>query len=246
MNVRQADNALTSFRYWYNGPTIDTSIISIIGESADRMKPAIKNKGGRPTLEDVPRRNEHLLEVATDNFIRLGFNATTLDRIAAEAGVAKRTIYARYPDKQALFFAVMRRLAEDRVFENQPREDELPLREGLRKRARVMMNRSLTDRHLAIARLFMVELAHFPELGKSLWKVVENEQGESMAEYFRSHQRKQNIRPVNIALLAELFLFSIFSFTNRVALHQRDKPTAEEVEAYIDNMVDVLLKGVEQ
>jgi AcrR family transcriptional regulator len=209
------------------------------------MKPATKNKGGRPTLEDVPRRNEHLLEVATENFIRLGFNATTLDRIAADAGVAKRTIYARYPDKQALFFAVMRRLAEDRVLEGLPREDDLPLREGLRKRARIMMSRGLSDRHLAIARLFMVELAHFPELGKSLWKVVENEQGESMAEYFRSHQRKQSIRPVNIALLAELFLFNIYSFTNRVALHQRDKPAVEEVNAYIDNMIEVLLRGVE-
>jgi TetR/AcrR family transcriptional regulator, mexJK operon transcriptional repressor len=209
------------------------------------MKPAIKSKGGRPSLEDIPRRNEHLLEVATENFIRLGFNATTLDRIAAEAGVAKRTIYARYPDKQALFFVVMRRLSENRVFETEPRDDELPLREGLRKRAKVMMELSLTDRHLAIARLFMVELAHFPELGKSLWKAVENEQGDSMAEYFRSHQRKQNIRPGNLALLSELFLFNIFAFTNRVALHQRDKPSAEEVDAYIDNMVDVMLRGIE-
>ena len=61
-------------------------------------------------------------------------------------------------------------------------------------------------RGLAVARLFMVELAHFPELGKSLWKAVEDEQGGSMIEYFRSHQRKQNIRPMNLALLSELFL----------------------------------------
>ena len=206
---------------------------------------SVKNRGGRPLLEDVPRRNEHLLDVATGIFVRLGYNATTLDRIAAEAGVAKRTIYARYPDKQALFFAVMRRLAERRVIENLWGEDELPLREGLRRRAQRMMAHSLSDSELAIARLFMVELAHFPELGKSLWKAVEDEHGESMIEYFRSHQRKRNIRPVNLNLLAELFLFNIYSFTNRVALHQRDKPTEEELTAYIDNMVDVMVSGVE-
>ena len=205
----------------------------------------VKNRGGRPLLEDVPRRNEHLLDVATEIFVRQGYNATTLDRIAAEAGVAKRTIYARYADKQALFFAVMRRLSERRVFENLWEEDELSLRDGLRRRAHLMMDRSLSDQELAVARLFMVELAHFPELGKSLWKAVEDEQGESMIEYFRSHQRKQNIRPANLALLSELFLFNIYSFTNRVALHQRDRPSAEEVDAYIDNMVDVMLKGVE-
>jgi TetR/AcrR family transcriptional regulator, mexJK operon transcriptional repressor len=206
---------------------------------------SVKNKGGRPSLEDVPRRNEHLLDVSTEIFVRQGYNATTLDRIAAEAGVAKRTIYARYADKQALFFAVMRRLSERRVFENLWEEDELSLREGLRRRAHQMMDRSLSDQELAVARLFMVELAHFPELGKSLWKAVEDEQGESMIEYFRSHQRKRNIRPMNLTLLSELFLFNIYSYTNRVALHQRDKPNAEEIAAYIDNMVDVMLHGVE-
>src|SRR3984957_14201377 len=137
---------------------------------------SVKNKGGRPLLEDVPRRNEHLLDIATEIFVRLGYNATTLDRIAAEAGVAKRTIYARYPDKQALFFAVMRRLSERRVFGNLWEEDELSLRDGMRRRALVMMNRALSDHELAIARLYMVELTHFPELGKSLWKAVEDEQ----------------------------------------------------------------------
>jgi len=209
------------------------------------VKPAgVKNRGGRPLLEDVPRRNEHLLDVATDIFVRLGYNATTLDRIAAEAGVAKRTIYARYADKQALFFAVLRRLAERRVLENLWDEDELPLREGLRRRTRQMLERSLTDSELAIARLFMVELTHFPEMGKSLWRAVEDEQGESMIEYFRSHQRKRNIKTINLNLLAELFLFNIYSFTNRVALHQRDKPTEEELTAYIDNMVDVMVSGI--
>jgi AcrR family transcriptional regulator len=204
-----------------------------------------KNRGGRPLLEDVPRRNEHLLDIATESFVRLGYSATTLDRIAAEAGVAKRTIYARYSDKQALFFAVMRRLSERRVFDRLWEDDDLPLREGLSRRARVMMERALSDHELAIARLYMVELTHFPELGKSLWKAVEDEQGESMIEYFRSHQRKRNIRPVNLAMLAELFLFDIYSFTNRVALHQRDKPTSDELAAYVDNMVDVMIGGIE-
>jgi AcrR family transcriptional regulator len=205
----------------------------------------VKNKGGRPLLEDVPRRNEQLLDVATEIFVRLGYNATTLDRIAAEAGVAKRTIYARYADKQVLFYAVMRRLSERRVFDNLCKEDELPLRDGLRRRAHMMMARGLTDHDLAVARLFMVELAHFPELGKSLWKAVEGEHGASMTEYFRSQQRKRNIRPMNLALLSELFLFNIYSFTNRVALHQRDKPSQEEVDAFVDNMVDVMIKGIE-
>ena len=85
----------------------------------------------------------------------------------------------------------MRRLSERRVLPSLWEEDELPLREGLRRRARIMLERALADYELAIARLYVVELTHFPELGKSLWKAVEDEQGESMIEYFRSHQRKR-------------------------------------------------------
>ena len=210
------------------------------------LEPSSRNRGGRPTLEDTPRRNEHLLQVATDIFIRQGYNATTLDRIAAEAGVAKRTIYARYPDKQALFFTVLQRLSQRNFFEDLGRDDDFPLRDGLKLRARIMMDRALTEYDLAVARLFMVELAHFPEFGKSIWKSVESQHGASLKEYFRSHQRRRNIRPVNLDLLAELFLFNIYSFTNRVALHQRDTPTEAEVEAYIDNMVDVMARGVER
>jgi AcrR family transcriptional regulator len=215
--------------------------------TVDESRPgAARNKGGRPTLEETPRRNEHLLQVATDIFIRLGYNATTLDRIAAEAGVAKRTIYARYPDKQALFFTVLQRLSQRNFFETLDDDDALPLREGLKLRARVMMERALSDYDLAVARLFMVELAHFPDLGKSIWKSVEGQHGATLRDYFRSHQRRRNIRAVNLDLLAELFLFSIYSFTNRVALHQRDKPDEAEIGAYIDNMVDVMVRGVER
>jgi hypothetical protein len=123
-------------------------------------------------------------------------------------------------------------------------EDELSLREGLRRRAHLMMERGLSDQELAVARLFMVELAHFPELGKSLWKAVEDEQGGSMIEYFRSHQRKQNIRPMNLTCCRNCSCSTSTAFTNRVALHQRDKPSQDEVHAYVDNMVDVMLKGI--
>lgn len=207
---------------------------------------AVRNRGGRPSLEDVPRRNEHLLAIATDNFIRHGYAATTLDRIAAEAGVAKRTIYARYPDKQALFFTVVQRLTSARLTEDLIADDDLPLRDALRQRAQRMIERGLSDRYLEVARLLMVELPHFPELGKTIWKSVEDQLGANLIAFFRRHQDRGDIREIDLALLAELFLFNIYSFTNRVALRQRDKPSSAEIDAFVDTMVTVMLQGIEQ
>ena len=56
-------------------------------------------------------RRERLLDAAERLFSRSGFRATTMEGLAAEAGVAKATVYAYYPDKESAFRAVAERLA---------------------------------------------------------------------------------------------------------------------------------------
>lgn len=63
---------------------------------------------GRPTLSD-----EELLDIALDLFLEHGFERTSIDAITAAAGMAKRTVYARYADKEALFKAALARAIED-------------------------------------------------------------------------------------------------------------------------------------
>ena len=59
---------------------------------------------GRPTLS-----NEELLDTALDLFLDNGFERTSIEAICASAGMAKRTVYARYGDKEALFRATLER-----------------------------------------------------------------------------------------------------------------------------------------
>lgn len=47
-----------------------------------------------------------LLDVARDQYMRLGFNAVTMDEIASEAGVSKKTLYQHFPSKDTLVHAV--------------------------------------------------------------------------------------------------------------------------------------------
>lgn len=67
-----------------------------------------KRRPGRPTLT-----NEQLLDTALDLFLENGFERTSIDAIAAAAGMAKRTVYARYEDKNALFIAALTRAIEE-------------------------------------------------------------------------------------------------------------------------------------
>lgn len=51
------------------------------------------------------KTREALARVAIRLFIERGFDATTIDEIAAGAGVSRRTFFRYYPSKEAVFFA---------------------------------------------------------------------------------------------------------------------------------------------
>lgn len=53
-------------------------------------------------------RKDHLVETALDLFYRHGFHATGIDRILAESGVAKMTLYKHFSSKDDLILAVLR------------------------------------------------------------------------------------------------------------------------------------------
>lgn len=72
-----------------------------------RGRGARGNPPGRPTQDELERRKARVLKVATGLFIAQGFAATSLVEIAKGAGVATRTVYQHFGDKDALFRSVM-------------------------------------------------------------------------------------------------------------------------------------------
>lgn len=203
-----------------------------------------KRRGGRPTRHEVPQRNERLLEIATEAFARQGYDATTIDGIAATAGVAKRTIYSRYPNKKALFFAVMQRLTERRNFDETLIDDSIPIEEGLRRRALSIVKLGLEPEAISLQRMILNELKTFPDLGSTLWRTVEKEHGAPIAQYFRLQRAKGGIRNIKPAVFADIFLRSIFSLVNNVIILGYDVPPDEEIEEYLDDLIDLLVKGI--
>ncbi len=61
-------------------------------------------------------RRDHLVDTALQLFQRHGYHATGIDRILAEAGVAKMTLYNHFKSKDELILAALRR--RDEQFRN--------------------------------------------------------------------------------------------------------------------------------
>ncbi|MBL8632308.1 MAG: TetR/AcrR family transcriptional regulator [Myxococcales bacterium] len=92
------------------------------------------SRASKPTPLD-PRRaatRTRIVEEATRLFSQYGFRLTSVDAIAAAAGCAKPTLYAHFPDKDALFLAVCEHVlsgilarAEAAATSNKPMEQQL-------------------------------------------------------------------------------------------------------------------------
>lgn len=67
---------------------------------------------GRPREAGL---DERLLDAALAQLVRSGFEGLRVDDVAAEAGVAKTTLYRRWPSKERLVADVMRRMYLDNV-----------------------------------------------------------------------------------------------------------------------------------
>jgi TetR/AcrR family transcriptional regulator len=64
----------------------------------------------RKTPEPAPGTRSRILTAACDEFGAKGFAATTVDRIARRARVNKAMIYYHFPNKRALYTAIVREL----------------------------------------------------------------------------------------------------------------------------------------
>ncbi len=66
----------------------------------------VTRKTGRPVGRPAdPEKNEAIIGVAWEMFLANGVGATSIEAIAARAGVSKATLYKHFPDKAALFEA---------------------------------------------------------------------------------------------------------------------------------------------
>lgn len=121
---------------------------------------------GRPKLEDLASLETRLLDVALDEFIRHGYGAASLTRMATMARVSKATFYSRYASKEQLFRALMqeqiKRIDPAEVLKG--RAERRSLEEGLKAFGNRMLELSLQGGLLEVNRLISSESHRFPEM----------------------------------------------------------------------------------
>lgn len=140
-----------------------------VGEGAAALQgPAKPVRRGRPPLGRSTQR-KRILNAASRLFLRNRFEKTSLDAIAREAGVTKRTIYELVGDKSALFREVCRYYSAS--ISHDPFRHPTPgmqVDDALTDLARALLAHALDPSLIALSRMIMLESMRFPELVRTI------------------------------------------------------------------------------
>ena len=117
---------------------------------------------GRPSLS-----NEQLLDHALDLFLAQGFERTSIEAICAAAGMAKRTVYARYGDKTTLFRAALQRVIEEWIvpIDRLRAAEADDLEASLLAIGQILLANIMSPAGLRLLRLTNSESSRSPEIG---------------------------------------------------------------------------------
>ncbi|MDE2405191.1 MAG: TetR/AcrR family transcriptional regulator [Sphingomonadales bacterium] len=129
-------------------------------------RPPTPARAGRPTRAQAEARHAELLEAALDHFLEKGFELATVEAIAASVNMTKRTVYARYPEKVALFrAAVAQAIARLAVSEARMRAAVADdLEQTLVNIARLRVDPLTTPAGLKLQRIIQTESYRFPDV----------------------------------------------------------------------------------
>src|ERR1700678_925891 len=132
-------------------------------------------KNSRKWRPDDPRRlrmaetRAAILRAARPIMLRDGLGGTTLDRVAAEGGIAKMTLYRHFPSKEALFEGLVTATCESmrEGLENAPTADtDKPIANRLADELSAFTSALIEPDGLALYRLIVADGWRFPELAR--------------------------------------------------------------------------------
>ena len=125
-----------------------------------------------PTLPPqrlTDRKRLAVISAATEEFLQAGFDATSMDRIAARACVSKRTVYNHFPSKEALFAAILVQLWEASSTGGSPAyRSDAPLRPQLLDLLMRKIRLSSDDALISLARVAIAAGIHSPERARDM------------------------------------------------------------------------------
>lgn len=150
------------------------------------------------------RKRLAILEAAADQFRAHGFEASSMDKIAAAAGVSKRTVYNHFPSKEELFAETLVQLFHSSAaILDLPYRPDVALREQLSALLRLKVATLADQQFLDLSRVAIAEGMHAPERARAIVARL-GEREEGVTVWIRAAQADGKLKAGDPAFMATL------------------------------------------
>ncbi len=189
----------------------------------------VRRKRGRPR---DPLADGRILAAASSLILLRGFDAMTVDEVAATAGVGKATVYRRWAKKEDLAVAAMERLYSDEM----PVPDTGSLRGDLAEAYRAQLGFAQSPAGADYLRTLVKESMRDDRMA-TLYRAAHEQSERNAREIFRRAKQRGEIDvDVPVSLLVKL----VSGLVVLATVMGNESPTSEDLES----LVDLVVRGI--
>jgi AcrR family transcriptional regulator len=149
-----------------------------------------------------------ILEAATQLFLKVGYEQTSIDSILLESGGSKSTLYAYFPTKEDLFRAVI-----DNVVDNDTGPELEIVANARHVLTQFAVHRQrivLAARHRAVLGLVIAERDRFPDLARIYFERGPAKSYRWLATYLEALKRREVLDIDDVGEAVEFFVGMLF------------------------------------
>jgi TetR/AcrR family transcriptional regulator of autoinduction and epiphytic fitness len=193
-------------------------------------------------LKLTDRKRQAIVDAAIAEFRSTGFESTSMDRIAATAGVSKRTVYNHFPSKDELFAQILHELwSSTAAMPPPPYDAARPLRDQLHELLTKKMEMLQDGYFLDLARVAIAEAIHSPERAQEMVARLSGKE-EAVTNWLRAAQADGKLTRADPVLASQMLQGNLktFAFWPQVTLNQPPLDAATQRKV-VDATVEMFL-----
>lgn len=187
----------------------------------------------------MARKRAQIVAAARQAFLDEGYAGSSVNRIAAAAGVSIKTLYRHFESKDDLFSAVMQAACENpsdgagrNNWEAQPPES------GIASVGEEYLRHALSPDQIALYRVVIRDSPRFPELGERYETEVLGRRQAMFAAYLDRWAPTSDWKLKDSRQAADLFAALLNAGALDAALQGRWKPSDEDISAHARSAAD--------
>jgi TetR/AcrR family transcriptional repressor of mexJK operon len=196
---------------------------------------------GRPKSDE---KRLKILDAAAELFTSKGYERTSLEQVAIEAGVSKQTIYNNFPSKEALLRECIQLRCEEARITGEGLDYSLVPAQFLAMFAERFISTLTEGQPLAMYRLVMTESPRHPEVGLSFYESGPEPIMAALTEYLERATQRGELLMEEPRMASAQFLFMIKGFSMDAALMCLSEESVPYTKAeYVKHCCDAFLRA---